>query len=849
MNISYNWLKQYINTDLPAVKIAEVLTSTGLECGSVSEYQSVKGGLEGLVVGEVIECEQHPDADRLRVTKTNIGTGEALQIVCGAPNCRAGLKVVVATIGTKLYSGEESFAIKRSKIRGVESQGMLCAEDEIGIGESHDGIIELPADTPVGTLVKDFYQITSDSVIEVDITPNRIDGASHYGVARDLAAALQNQASKHKTQETENAASNISCLKSNILIEPSIENFKIDNNDLPFKVTVENADACPRYSGIAIAGITVKESPAWLQNYLKAVGSRPINNVVDVTNFILLGLGQPLHAFDADKIPNHHVIVKTLQDGTKFTTLDGAERTLHSDDLMICSEEGGMCIGGVFGGLSSGVTENTKNVFLESAYFNPVSIRKTARRHGLNTDASFRYERGIDPNKTVFNLKVAAQLIKEVAGGTISCEVIDVYPQEIKPFDVTLSFDKINTLIGKEIPKETVKSILKSLEIEIVSENETEMQLAVPTYRVDVQRDVDVIEDILRIYGYNNITPGTDVRSSLTFSQKPDSHRLQNLVSEQLGGYGFNEILNNSLTRAAYYSDLTSFPEKNAVRLLNPLSADLSVMRQTLLFGGLESIAYNANRRNANLRFYEFGNCYYYNDECRGRISSTQDEEGRKCSTPTDAYSENFHLGLWVTGNRVSQSWLEADEKSSIYELKAYVENILRRLGFDLRKLSLEEFSDDLLSSAISVKTRQGETLAVYGMVAKKQRKAFDIDNDVFFADLYWNNLLTASKNHKIRFSELSKYPEVKRDLALLLDKNISFAEIERLAYKSESKLLKSVNLFDVYEGKNLEEGKKSYAIGFTLQDETATLTDTRIDAVMKKFIKAFEDGVGAKLR
>ena len=831
MNISYNWLKQYINTGLPAVKVAEVLTSIGLECGGVSTYQSIKGGLEGLVVGKVLESVPHPDADRLSVTKVDIGssasltdhTGELLQIVCGAPNCRAGLKVVVATIGTKLYSGEESFTIKRSKIRGVESMGMICAEDEIGIGTSHAGIIELPENTPVGMLVKDFYQVSDDEVMEVDITPNRIDGASHYGVARDLAAALAQQNFDLK------------------LTAPSVAGFKVDNHNLPFKVTVENTDACPRYSGIAISGITVQESPAWLQNYLKAAGSRPINNVVDVTNFILLGLGQPLHAFDADKIPNNHVIVKTLPEGTKFVSLEGTERSLHADDLMICSEKGGMCIGGVFGGLDSGVTENTKNVFLESAYFNPVSIRKTARRHGLNTDASFRFERGIDPNATMFNLKVAAQLMKEVAGGTISCEPVDVYPNVVAPFDVTLSFEKINSLIGKEIPKETVKNILKSLEIEILSENETQMQLAVPTYRVDVQRDVDVIEDILRIYGYNNITPGTDLRSSLTFSAKPDSHRLQNLVSEQLSGYGFSEILNNSLTKAAYYADLTSFPESNSVRLLNPLSADLNVMRQTLLFGGLESIAYNANRKKANLRFYEFGNCYYYNEECR-----MKNEELADALKP---YSESLHLGLWITGNRVSQSWAEADEKSSVYELKAYVENILRRLGFDLRKLSLTEFSDGLLSYAMKVSTRQGETLAIYGIVSNKQRKAFGIDNDVFFADLHWNNLLSASKKHQVRFAELPKYPEVKRDLALLLDKNVTFAEMEKLAYKAESKLLKNVNLFDVYEGKNLAEGKKSYAIGFTLQDDNATLTDARIDAVMQRFMKVFEENVGAKIR
>lgn len=819
MNISYNWLKQYINIDITPDELSKALTSIGLEVGGVEEVQTIKGGLEGLVIGEVLTCVNHENSDHLHVTTVNIGSPEPIQVVCGAPNVAAGQKVIVATVGTKLYSGEESFSIKRSKIRGVESFGMICAEDEIGVGTSHDGIIVLPAEAVPGTLAKDYYGIKNDTLLEVDITPNRIDAASHFGVARDLAAffALKDKSVK--------------------LTKPSVEAFAIQNTSLTIPVTVENTDACPRYSALTISGVKVTESPEWLKNYLLVIGLRPINNIVDVTNYVLHELGQPMHAFDADKIKGGEVRVKTLAEGTPFTTLDGAERKLNAADLMICNAKEPMCIGGVFGGLDSGVTETTQNVFLESAYFNPVSIRKTARRHGLNTDASFRYERGCDPTNTIYVLKRCALLIQEVAGGQISSNIVDIYPQEVKPFEVSVSLRKINTLIGKEIGKENIETILAALEMKIVSQNEEGYVLHVPAYRVDVQRDVDVIEDILRIYGYNNVEIGETLKSTLSYSSKPDSYKLQNLISEQLTAQGFNEVLNNSLTKGSYYTDLTSYPAAHSVKIINSLSSDLNVMRQTLLFGGLENINRNVNRRNADLKFYEFGNCYYYHAENK--------KEGEKLA----AYSEDMHLGLWLTGNKHGQSWTATDEKSSIYELKAYIENILRRLGFNLRKLVVGEYADDLLSDALTIYSVAGRKLAVYGIVHHNIRKVTDIDQEVYYADLNWNAILAELGDHKVQYKELSKFPDVKRDLALLLDKNVAFAEIEKIAFETERKLLKKVNLFDVYEGKNLEAGKKSYAVSFLLQDETKTLTDTQIESIMKKLQSNFENKLGAKLR
>ncbi|MEI6752578.1 MAG: phenylalanine--tRNA ligase subunit beta [Paludibacter sp.] len=819
MNISYNWLKNYINIDVTPDDLSKALTSIGLEVGGVEEVQTVKGGLEGLVIGEVLTCAKHENSDHLHVTTVNMDGEEPLQIVCGAPNVAAGQKVVVATVGTILYSGDESFSIKRSKIRGVESLGMICAEDEIGLGTSHDGIIVLPADAVVGTLAKDYYGIKSDYLLEVDITPNRVDAASHYGVARDLAAfyALKNPDVK--------------------LQKPSVEAFTVQNTSLTIPVIVENSDACPRYSAVTISGVKVTESPEWLKNALLIIGLRPINNIVDVTNYVLHELGQPLHAFDADKIKGAEVRVKTLAEGTPFTTLDGTERKLNSADLMICNAEAPMCIGGVFGGLDSGVTETTQNVFLESAYFNPVSIRKTARRHGLNTDASFRFERGCDPTNTIYVLKRCALLIQEVAGGTISSEIVDVYPQEVKPFEVEVSLHKINTLIGKTIGRENIETILNALEMKIVSQNEEGYVLHVPAYRVDVQRDVDVIEDILRIYGYNNVEIDETLKSTLSYSSKPDSYKLQNLISEQLTAQGFNEILNNSLTKGSYYTDLTSFPAANSVKIINSLSSDLNVMRQTLLFGGLENINRNVNRRNADLKFYEFGNCYYFNADNK--------KEGETLA----AYSEDFHLGLWLTGAKSGQSWTTADQKSSIYELKAYIENIFKRLGFELRKLVIGEYADELLNEALTIYSQRGKKLAVSGIVHPKIRKVADIDQEVYFADLNWNAILSELGNHKVQYSEISKFPEVKRDLAMLLDKSVTFAEIEKIAFETERKLLKKVNLFDVYEGKNLEAGKKSYAVSFLLQDDSKTLTDGQIESIMKKLLANFESKLGAKLR
>ncbi|HOH54816.1 MAG TPA: phenylalanine--tRNA ligase subunit beta [Paludibacteraceae bacterium] len=819
MNISYNWLKEYININLPVEEVSQILTSIGLEVGSVEEVQTVKGGLEGLVIGEVLTCVPHENSDHLHVTTVNIGSGEPLQIVCGAPNVAAGQKVVVATIGTKLYAGDESFTIKRSKIRGVESFGMICAEDEIGIGTSHEGIIVFPDEAKPGTLAKDYYGIKSDYLIEIDITPNRVDAASHFGVARDMAAYFSIRDKSIK------------------LSRPSVDNFQVQHHRLSIPVTVENPEACPRYSAVTLTGVKVGESPKWLKNYLTTIGLRPINNVVDATNFVLFELGQPLHSFDADKIKGGKVIVRQMPEGTPFVTLDGVERKLSSEDLMICNAEEPMCIGGVFGGLDSGVTASTQNVFLESAYFNPVYIRKTARRHGLNTDASFRFERGCDPNNTIYALKRCALLIQEIAGGEISSEIVDVYPQKILPFEVPITISKINSLIGKNLERATILTILSALEIEIKSAAEEEFLLEVPTYRVDVRRDVDVIEDILRIYGYNNIEIGEKLISTLSYRPKPDTFHIQNMISEQLTAQGFNEVMNNSLTKRNYYASSSTLHLDKCVKIMNPLSSDLSVMRQTLLFGGLENIVYNNNRKIFDIKFYEFGNCYFYQPE------------NKNSSNPLSAYLEEFHLGLWLSGNKHSQSWTSAEEKSSIFELKAYVENIFRRLGLKLQQFPFSEFSNDLFSQALSFQNASGKQLLLYGIVNAELLKSFDIENEVYYADIDWNLLIEETKGKQVSFAEISRFPEVKRDLALLLDKNITFAEIEKIAYQTERKLLKKVQLFDVYEGKNIEPGKKSYAVSFVLQDETKTLTDNQIDAIMQKLMKNFSEKLGAKLR
>ena len=820
MNISYNWLKEYVNFDLTPDEVAAALTSIGLETGDVEEVQSIKGGLEGLVIGEVLTCEPHPNSDHMHITTVNLGQGDPVQIVCGAANVAAGQKVVVATLGTKLYDGDECFTIKKSKLRGVESNGMICAEDEIGIGTSHEGIIVLPEDVVPGTLAKDYYNIKSDYVLEVDITPNRSDACSHYGVARDLYAWLI----QNGRQAT--------------LKRPSVDAFKVDNHDMNIDIVVENTEACPRYAGVAIKSVTVKESPEWLQNKLRLIGVRPINNIVDITNYILHAYGQPMHCFDADKIKGGKIVVKTCPEGTKFVTLDEVERKLSDRDLMICNAEEPMCIAGVFGGLDSGTTETTKDVFLESAYFHPTWVRKTARRHGLSTDSSFRFERGIDPNGTIYALKEAALLVKELAGGEIASEIKDNYPAPIADFPVELSYEYTNALIGKVIPAETIKSIVTSLEMKITGETPEGLSLLVPAYRVDVQRPCDVVEDILRIYGYNNVEIPTSVKSSLSVKGDVDkSVKLQNLVSEQLVGCGFNEIMNNSLTAATYYEGLETYKPENLVQLMNPLSNDLNVMRATLLFGGLESIQHNANRKNADLKFFEFGNCYHFN------------AEKRNPEKVLAAYSEELHLGLWITGKRVSNSWAHPDENTSVYELKAYVLNIFRRLGVNFGGLVFGNLTDDIYSVAISVHTRGGKLLATFGVLHKKIQKAFDIDNEVYYADLNWKELMKAIKNNTVAYKEISKFPAVKRDLALLIDKKVQFAEIEKIAYETDKKLLKSVELFDVYEGKNLEAGKKSYAVSFMLQDENATLNDKQIDKVMQKLIANLQNKLDAKLR
>ena len=824
MNISYKWLKEYVDFDLGAEQVAEALTSIGLEVGSVEEVQAIKGGLQGLVVAEVLTCEPHPNSDHMHVCSVNIGAEEPVQIVCGAPNVAQGQKVIVATLGTKLYDGEECFTIKRSKLRGIESLGMICAEDEIGIGTSHDGIIVLPQEAKVGTPAAEYYGIESDWVIEVDITPNRADACSHYGVARDLYAWLVRNG--HKTA----------------LHRTDVSSFAADNNDLDIDIVVENAEACPRYCAVTVKGCEVKESPEWLQTKLRTIGVRPINNVVDVTNYVMFAYGQPLHCFDADMIEGKKVVVKTMPEGTPFVTLDGVEHKLSDRDLAICNANAPMCIAGVFGGKGSGTYETTKDVLLESAYFNPTWIRKSARRHGLNTDASFRFERGIDPDLQVYALKVAALMVKELAGGTVSMDIKDIEaPGLAKNFDVDLEYKYAHDLIGKTIPAEVIKEIVTSLDMKITAESESGISLSVPAYRVDVQRPCDVVEDILRIYGYNNVEIPTAVKSSLTIKGEVDrSNKLQNLVSEQLVGEGFREILNNSLTKEAYYNDLAAYPKDRAVKLLNPLSSDLNVLRQTLLFGGLESIAHNANRKNANLRFFEFGNCYYKNPDTT---------EEQKAADTLAAYSEDLHLGLWLTGKRVEASWAHPEEPSSVYELKAYVGHILTRLGAPVGKLKQQAGANDIFAKSLALVDNNGTVVLEFGLVKKALTAAFDISAEVYFADINWTLLMKKTKKHSVNFTEISKFPAVSRDLALLVDKSVEFARIEQIAFAADRKFLKKVTLFDVYEGKNLEAGKKSYAVNFLLQDDTKTMNDKQTDAVMAKIIASLEKQLGAKLR
>ena len=845
MNISYNWLKRYLALNDSAEKVAQILTSIGLEVGKVEKVQTIKGGLEGLVVGEVITCIDHPNSDHLHITTTRVAPdAEPLQIVCGAPNVAAGQKVIVATVGTVLYDGDEKFTIKKGKIRGEESLGMICAEDEIGVGTNHDGIMVLPADTPVGMPAKEYFGVEDDTLIEVDITPNRADGASHYGVARDLYAYYQARA---------NSQSPIT--NSPSLVKPSVDDFKVESNNLPIEVVVENPAACPRYTGVTIKGVTIKESPDWLKKALNTVGIRPINNVVDVTNFVLHEMGQALHSFDADKIKGNKVIVKNATEGQKFVTLDGVERTLSAADLMICNAEEPMCIAGVFGGQDSGISEQTTNVFLESAYFDPVSIRKTARRHQLSTDASFRYERGCDPNNTLYVLKRCALLIQEVAGGEIAMDIVDEVKGErlevkgteyFPPFPVELDIHRVNALIGKELSEELIETILTALEMKIYNKENHVWQIGVPRYRVDVQRECDVVEDILRIYGYNNVEFPEKLNTSLSYNPKPNPVALQIRISEQLTAQGFNEILNNSLTKVSYYESLEQLSLATCVKIMNPLSQDLGVMRQTLLFGGLESIQRNANRKNADLKFYEFGNCYHYSAQ---KIADRQAKDPHWTYDPLYAYSEEPHLALWITGNKTAQSWVQKEEKTSFYTLHAYVNNVLRRLGVNINNCTLEALDSELCSDGMVIKAPNGKQIGYMGVVNAKLLKAFDIDNPVYYADLDWNMLLRLNKQYKPVINDLPKFPEVKRDFALLVDKSVKFADLAKAALAAEKKLLKAVNLFDVYEGKNLEAGKKSYALSFILQDTENTLKDKQIEAIMAKLLKTFEEKFGAKLR
>ena len=839
MNISYNWLKRYIALNDSAEEVAKILTSIGLEVGKVEKVQTIKGGLEGLVVGEVITCVDHPNSDHLHITTTRVAPdAEPLQIVCGAPNVAAGQKVIVATVGTVLYDGDEKFTIKKGKIRGEESLGMICAEDEIGVGTSHEGIMVLPADTPVGMPAKEYFGVEDDTLIEVDITPNRADGASHYGVARDLYA--------YYTAKGDEAIR---------LEKPCVEDFKVNSNTLPIEVVVENAEACPRYTGVSIKGVTIKESPDWLKKALNTIGIRPINNVVDVTNFVLHEMGQALHSFDADKIKGNKVIVKNATEGQKFVTLDGVERTLSAADLMICNAEEPMCIAGVFGGQDSGISETTTNVFLESAYFDPVSIRKTARRHQLSTDASFRYERGCDPNNTLYVLKRCALLIQEVAGGEIAMEIVDEVKGErlevkdekyFAPFLVEFNIDRAHALIGKDLSEELIERILRAMEVEILSKEGKTWLLGVPRYRVDVQRECDVVEDILRIYGYNNVEFPEKLNTSLSYNPKPNPVALQIRISEQLTAQGFNEILNNSLTKVSYYEPLEGLSLDSCVKIMNPLSQDLGVMRQTLLFGGLESIQRNANRKNADLKFYEFGNCYHYNAQ---KIADRQAKDPHWTYDPLYAYSEEPHLALWLTGNKTAQSWVQKEEKTSFYTLHAYVNNVLRRLGVNIASCTLEPLENELCADGMTIKAPNGKQIGYMGIVNGKLLKAFDIDNPVYYADLDWNMLLKLNKQYKPVINDLPKFPEVKRDFALLVDKSVKFADLAKAALAAEKKLLKAVNLFDVYEGKNLEAGKKSYALSFILQDTENTLKDKQIEAIMAKLQKVFEEKFDAKLR
>ena len=820
MNISYNWLKNYIDTTLTADEIARILTDIGLEVESFEKVETIRGGLAGVVVGEVLTCTPHPDSDHLNITTVNVGGAQPLQIVCGASNCRAGLKVMCATIGAVLYptGSDEEFKIKRSKIRGVESFGMLCAEDELGIGSGHAGIMELPSEAVAGTPARDYLNIEDDWLIGIGLTPNRADAASHIGVARDLAAYLRSRGEDVRVKW------------------PDVSTFSVDNHDLKIDIEVQNREACPRYAGITVTGCKIAPSPDWMQNWLRAAGITPKNNLVDITNFVLFELGQPLHAFDASKIDGNKVVVKSCPDGTPFITLDGVERKLTSQDLMICSAEKPMCIAGVYGGLDSGISDTTTDVFIECAYFNPVWVRKTAKRFGLNTDASFRFERGIDPNIQIYAAKRAALLMRELAGGKISSDIEDVYPVKVEDFRFDISLGRVDALIGKHIPEDALRTILDALEVKIEDENDGVLSVAVPPYRVDVQREADLIEEILRIYGYNNVEIPEHVNSTLSYIPKPDKPRMINMLSDFLSARGFVETMSNSLTKASYYDGLETYRAENCVKIMNPLSADLNVMRQTLLFNMMEAVELNVNHRSSDLKLYEFGNCYFYNEDARG----TEDALA--------PYSEGYRLGIAVTGNDRQQTWNDNGAKATFFTLKGVVEQTFRRFGVDLNRVKTEQAAFDIFNESITM-ALNGSELARLGIVSSRITKMFGLKQEVYFAEIDFDRLVKVTKKNTVKAEDLSKFPEVHRDLALLVDKSVTFEQLRDIALASEKKLLKSVSLFDVYEGDKLPEGKKSYALSFVLEDKTQTLNDKVIDRTMQNLQRQFETKVGAQIR
>lgn len=808
MKISYNWLKQFLNVDWSAEKTGELLTDLGLEVEGIKPFESIKGGLKGVVVGHVLECQPHPNADKLKVTKVNIGDENPLQIVCGAPNVAVNQKVAVATIGTELYTSEgESFKIKKGKIRGEESYGMLCAEAELGLGAGNDGILILEEDSQPGTPLSEIFEIEIDEVFEIGLTPNRADAMSHFGTARDLKAGLLQQ-------------------EINIeLISPPVTSFHVDNRLHKIDVEVEDNELTPRYCGVTITGVTVKESPLWIKNRLLAIGINPKNNIVDITNYVMHELGQPLHAFDTKSISTNKVNIKTLPSGTKFTTLDGVERSLHEEDLMICDGDTPLCIAGVLGGQNSGVSETTSQIFLESAYFQPVSVRKTAKRHGLNTDASFRFERGIDINFVKYALKRAALLIQEYAGGEITSDIADFYPKKLEDFQVVLSFENATKLIGEEIPRETIKSILSSLEIKINNVTESGLGLTIPSYRNDVQREADVIEEILRVYGYNNIGFTQKLNASIASVNKIEDYKIQNTIADQLVGQGFTEIMANSLTTPKYIELSEDFSATQNVEILNPLSNDLSVMRQSLLFSGLEAVAYNVNRKNSDLKFFEFGKTYHKLE---------------------DSNKEEKHLSLFVTGNQAPESWMQPTQKSNFFYLKAVVENILYRLG--IAKVQSTPTTSTLFTEGICL--NQGPTALVnLGVVAPSIAKKFGLSQTVLYADFNWDAIISSLKAKNIKVNNLPKFQPVRRDFALLIDQNVTYQQLYNSALKQETKLLQNIDLFDVYEGDKLPEGKKSYAMSFELLDENKTLTDKQIDKIMNKLQTTFESEFSAELR